>query len=264
VTFEDTLDALLYPLERSGNAGGIPAPGSCEAFGVDFTLMDWLVHTTLPDYTPRLLGKDVSSLADGIADALRQTPTVYFIAEVRDEKDWRQVIHLAESHLVVTTAHASGLHATFTLLRRALKVNSPQLRGELAQNILGVVHLRGSKVPQGPSFVLPALWRRTPQSVKSFSSDGLASIVPMFRKDGDSEARSDFYSPGRRAFATLLSKDMRDARERDLKELEERSSKDGADKEKADCDAIRKTLSEYQEIKEAIENKAVEWDLQGV
>lgn len=202
ITFEDPIETLLFDPREAGfvedSFEGITASGDAAKH--------FLCHDSHPDYTPRELGKDVTDLTKGIEDALRQTPTIYYVSETRRESDWRDILHLAESHVVVTTAHASSLLACFSLLRRALKIRNPQGRGELAQNLLGVIHLRASETRKGVGFVLPGLWRRTAQSIKAFAADGPASIVPMFQSRTNESAYSEpsFYAPGRSTFADFL------------------------------------------------------------
>jgi hypothetical protein len=211
VTVEDPIEKLLFTTDAIAKS----------YFEVDFGGLraehakPWICSKNRPDYTPRELYKDVSSIKSAVRDALRQTPEVFYISETRNERDWEHILHLAESHFVVTTAHAVSLVAAFGLLTRATNVRSPQARGALAQKLLGIVHLLSDNKIVGqrgelssPSFNIPSAWKRTPQSIKAFASEGLQTVVPM-RFDWSRDCLDDpsLYCAGRSSFAAKLLAD---------------------------------------------------------
>lgn len=168
------------------------------------------------DYTPRERGKDVHDLAQGFADALRQTPTVYYIGEVRERDDWRAVLEFAGTgHLVVTTAHAGSLLEAMTKLLAAVDATTPATRRQWAAKMLGVVHLRSlgrfwdttdKAKPTERRLLLPALWRRTPAGLASLSVNGLGAVVPTYTDD---ESVSSTSCLGRRHFLERMATDRK-------------------------------------------------------
>ena len=148
------------------------------------------------DYTPRQRGIDVDSLRDALQDALRQTPTLYFVGETREPADWRSLLAFAGSgHLVVTTSHAGGLVETLSRILRAVDAKTPELRGEVANRLVAAVHLKSTVLDDGVKATVPAVWRRTPVGVKALVSEGLSSILPQnpLRWDSQKSSLGRFY-----------------------------------------------------------------------
>ena len=138
------------------------------------------------DYTPRQKHIDAQNLTQVVNDALRQTPAVLFVGEIRSDSDWQPLIRFSESgHLAVTTTHAGSLSEAMTRLMRARRCKTPADRGDLARILLGVIHLEshsiGSQCSDFPnrSVVLPTLWRRRPAGIMGLVADGCASLVPQ-------------------------------------------------------------------------------------
>jgi hypothetical protein len=130
------------------------------------------------DYTPRQKGKDAACLRDVLQDALRQTPSVLFVGETRDEKEWAELFRFAGTgHLVITTAHAGSLVEGMHNIFKALKVQTPAQRNEIASNLVGLIHLKREEIA-GISILVPTLWRRTSVGLNALTSDGLASVLP--------------------------------------------------------------------------------------
>ena len=173
------------------------------------------------DYTPRQKPQGPSGLTLQLAlqDALRQTPSVFYVGEVRTESDWKSVMDFAGSgHLIVTTTHASSIVEFFKKVCTAIGLSTPTPveRSALASKILGVVHLRPYAVPSRSEdlplcppqpkvaipaslcrkqIALPALWRRTSNGVNNLIADGLASILPYAPAEAE---ESRFGALGRR------------------------------------------------------------------
>ena len=62
------------------------------------------------DYTPRQRDVDVLNMGSAIESALRQTPAVFYVGEVRDATEWQSLLEFAGTgHLVFTTSHAGSL-----------------------------------------------------------------------------------------------------------------------------------------------------------
>ena len=141
---------------------------------------------TNSDYTPRQKEKDAHRLQEALNDALRQTPALFFVGETRDREEWKVLLDFAATgHLILTTAHAGSLVEAMHKIFEALKVETAADRSEIANKLLGVVHLRRheleffeGKEKKRPNTLFPALWRRTPRGIAALTCDGLASLVP--------------------------------------------------------------------------------------
>jgi hypothetical protein len=148
------------------------------------------------DYTPRQRGKDARSLQLALRDALRQTPTVFHIGEIRQQDEWQPTIEFAGTgHMVVATAHGGSLTETMVKLCRALHASTPAQRNYIADRLLGVIHVRTesellqkaleeaqlpnvTKTARPPKQALVgSLWRNTPAGVHALTSGGFSSLL---------------------------------------------------------------------------------------
>jgi Type II/IV secretion system protein len=176
VTFEDPVEKFYASVgdgERSAHRS-VETPAVAER-GVN--------------YTPREKGdagerrKDVESLREALADALRQTPTVFFVGETREKLFWRLLIDFAGTgHLIVTTSHAGSLTEAMHKIFEALKVRTPAERSEIANRLLGVIHIKRQQ-----KILVPALWRRTSTGKNALTAEGLSSLLPYTPEEGDVE-----------------------------------------------------------------------------
>ncbi len=125
------------------------------------------------DFTSRTLGLDVASVAKGLNDALRETPSAVVVSELRDDTDFRAALRFAATgHLIFATSHNTSLVDTFGKLLQVSGAHTPGKRAALIQRLLAVVHLReidGERIP--------ALWRSTPTAVTGFVAEGLSSLI---------------------------------------------------------------------------------------
>jgi hypothetical protein len=134
------------------------------------------------DYSPREKDndytddKDEGALRQALEDTLRQTPSCFFVGETRRKRDWRQLIDFAGTgHLIVTTTHAGSLTEAMRKIFEALEVKTPSQRNEIANRLLGVIHIR---VESETKILLPAAWRRTPTGISTLTAEGLSSLLP--------------------------------------------------------------------------------------
>jgi len=155
------------------------------------------------DYTPRQKNKDCKDLPEVLKGALRQTPTVVYIGEIRERKDLRAAMEFAGTgHLVVATAHAGDLVESVGNIMASVRADEPDSRAVFVPRIRAVVHMAPLKYTCGdlsiPGFV-PSLYRQTSRGMQSLIADGLFSLLPHF-----AGIASEFGSLGRQALADAL------------------------------------------------------------
>jgi type II/IV secretion system protein len=150
------------------------------------------------DYTAREKHKDVLSLADALKDALRQTPSVVFVGETREKKEWKALIDFAGTgHLVFTTAHAGSLSEAMGKIFEHTGTKTPSDRSVIADRLLALIHVRYEQ-QGGTAVLIPTLWRNTPEGAKALIAEGRASLLPHNDKDS--------FCVGRYWFAEELEK----------------------------------------------------------
>lgn len=177
VTYEDPIEQTLF---------GIEQPESDK-------------DTAWINYTPRQRGVDVSNLGSAIKSALRQTPAVFYVGEVRDIKEWKRLLEFAGTgHLIFTTAHAGSLIEAMGKLFAATRSSTAARRAIVADRLAALVHLRtdqlntsiygnnhapaepnssNESVP-GINILVPSLWRHTMVGAKTLMAEGQSSLLP--------------------------------------------------------------------------------------
>lgn len=186
VTLEDPIEKTLM-----GVSAG--SPPNSDPFDIGIANN----RDRLIDYTPRNRStNDYESLAEAFADALRQSPTVVYVGEVRTKDDWKAIIDFAGTgHLVITTTHAGSVTEIIAKMIDATKATEPEALGRLAQRILAVVHQAPLECDGGVALI-PTIWRKTAAGIAGLISEGLSSVLPHFpQTEGDLKRRS---SLGRR------------------------------------------------------------------
>jgi Tfp pilus assembly pilus retraction ATPase PilT len=150
------------------------------------------------------------SLAEAVDDALRQTPAIFYVSEIRNDQDWKELLRMAGTgHLVVTTTHANSVTECMRRILSAMHVESARGRGEVAQRLNSVIQLGPVEIDLGlgqekgrVKTTVSAAWRNTPQGVSALVSDGLDSLLPNRGKTSESRG----VSLGRRHLVDVLPK----------------------------------------------------------
>jgi hypothetical protein len=165
------------------------------------------------EVTQRSARHDCRSLEEALKAALRQTPDVFYIGEIRSEPDLLRALQFGGTgHLVFATAHAGSLLEAVTKLLKAARWETLGSRAIHIPKILSVIHLKTFLVAPSPrepfsaSALVPSLYRRTSTGVQDLVSEGLASILPHFP---DSPNGDRFGSLGRQFVASLLIKESK-------------------------------------------------------
>jgi hypothetical protein len=252
VTFEDPIERLFTEDVADGHPW-VAVEMSAQSHG--------------SDYSPREKARDVGLLKEGLTDALRQSPAVVFVGETREKEEWATLLDFAATgHLIVTTAHAGSLLEAMHKVFEALEVKTPEDRSEVANKLLGIVHLRKDSVVFEESAagdcttgtLFPALWRRTARGVAALTSDGLASLLPYRPKTTLSGKRKRMGRGGPRVSESELKDQVSCLGRRWFIEqlLEAENMRDELD--------ATFTTGAYDSIRREAYKKATNWDLQGV
>lgn len=89
-------------------------------------------------------GEDSASFSQALRSALREDPDVILVGEMRDPETMALAVSAAETgHLVLSTVHTNN---TYQAVNRIIDVfpavQQDQIRGQLAQNLVGVISQR--------------------------------------------------------------------------------------------------------------------------
>jgi len=94
--------------------------------------------------TQREVGMDTSSYQRALKSALRQTPNVLLIGEIRDAETMKAALTFAETgHLVFSTLHSVNANQTLERVMNFFPVdNHPMIRQELSLNLRSIISQR--------------------------------------------------------------------------------------------------------------------------
>ncbi len=135
----------------------------------------------------REIGSDVSSFPQALRQAVRQSPDVILIGEMRDAETVAAAISAAETgHLVFSTLHTVNAVQTVERIITFFQPHQQELvRLQLALNLAGVCSLRLMKSKDGASMV-PAveLLMNTP-TVREHLEAGATRLLPKALEEGE-------------------------------------------------------------------------------
>ncbi len=177
VVIGDPIETSFYD-ELSNKAKKYPTSAKCQ--------ME-LGHKRYFDVTERVLGIDTPSIKDALHDALRETPKLVVVGELREDDDFLAALEFAATgHLIISTSHNTSLMDTMGKLMRISNTKTAADRANLAQRLLGIVHLiphqeKIDPVPGKTELTLranvPAVWRANAKGIRNFVSEGLSSFI---------------------------------------------------------------------------------------
>jgi Tfp pilus assembly pilus retraction ATPase PilT len=121
-----------------------------------------------------------------MSDALRQTPDLVYVGEIRKPDEIKTVLDFAETgHYIVSTMHASSVNETMQRILNACEANSPSERAATAKRIIAIIHME----PLNDNFKLddktvsiPAIWLSKNGGVENLVANGLSSIVVNYHR----------------------------------------------------------------------------------
>lgn len=136
------------------------------------------------------VGSDTKSFLDGLQDALRQSPNVIMIGEVRDAQTADVMLQAAESgHLVLATLHATsaiGAIAKLSVMTGAQEAEQQQRRYTLANTLIGVIYQVLLPKAAYDGFVLAAeILANSPQVAKAIEDPSRTGVLREQIKRGE-------------------------------------------------------------------------------
>ncbi len=118
--------------------------------------IEYLFENELSFFSQREIRQDSESFATGLRAALRQSPDVLFLGEIRDPETAITALHAAETgHLVVSTMHSSSVVDTLDRFSHLLKSETSGALNLLASQLVGIISQQ--LLPRLGGGVFPAL-----------------------------------------------------------------------------------------------------------
>jgi pilus retraction protein PilT len=118
--------------------------------------IEYLFENDLALFSQREIHRDSESFATGLRTALRQSPDVIFLGEIRDSESAMTALHAAETgHLVISTLHSSSVAETIDRFSNLLKSEFNIGLSLLANQLVGIICQQLLPRPDGGLF--PAL-----------------------------------------------------------------------------------------------------------
>ncbi len=129
-----TISAILEQINRTRKAHIITVEDP-----IEFTY-----HKSRSLITQREIGEDVPDYQSALKQALRQSPDVIMIGEIRDEATFEAVLTAAETgHLVISAIHTTDAQKTFSRILGFYPEQERQtVRERLASNLAAILSLR--------------------------------------------------------------------------------------------------------------------------
>ncbi|HCA67209.1 MAG: hypothetical protein A3H61_04350 [Candidatus Jacksonbacteria bacterium RIFCSPLOWO2_02_FULL_44_20] len=133
-------------------------------------------------------GEDSASFSQALRSALREDPDVILVGEMRDQDTMSLAVSAAETgHLVLSTVHTNN---TYQAVNRIIDVfpgdRQDQIRGQLAQNLVGVISQRLIPKRDGGRVVVAEFLINT-SAVKTQIRDNKLQMIPNTIKTGREE-----------------------------------------------------------------------------
>ncbi|MDA1223317.1 MAG: type IV pilus twitching motility protein PilT, partial [Planctomycetota bacterium] len=134
----------------------------------------------------REIGTDAPSFAQAIRQAMRQSPDVILIGEMRDQETVAAAINAAETgHLVFSTLHTVNAVQT---VERIISFFPPHqhdlIRLQLALNLAGVVSMRLIKAREGVGMVPAVEMMMNTPTVRELLQSGDTRMLPKALAEG--------------------------------------------------------------------------------
>ncbi|BCX79772.1 type IV pilus twitching motility protein PilT [Campylobacter sp. 19-13652] len=128
-------------------------------------------------FTQREIGSDCASYDDGLRAALRQSPDVIMVGEIRDVATLKAALNAAETgHLVLASMHASSAVGAVVKAIAMGGAEEAILRASLAENMLAIVYQRLFNGVNGTKEAVFEVLARTNASVNLIREGNTAEL----------------------------------------------------------------------------------------
>jgi pilus retraction protein PilT len=118
--------------------------------------IEYLFENEKSFFSQREIRQDSETFASGLRAALRQSPDVLFLGEIRDPETAITALHAAETgHLVISTLHSSSVVETLDRFSHLLKSETTGALNLLASQLVGVISQQ--LLPRLGGGIFPAL-----------------------------------------------------------------------------------------------------------
>lgn len=118
--------------------------------------IEYLFENRLAFFSQREVRQDSADFAAGLRAALRQSPDVLFLGEIRDAETAATALHAAETgHLVISTLHSSSVVETLDRFTHLLEGETSGAMNLLASQLIGI--LSQQLLPRLGGGLFPAL-----------------------------------------------------------------------------------------------------------
>jgi pilus retraction protein PilT len=115
--------------------------------------IEFLYDNELAMFSQREVRLDSESFATGLRAALRQSPDVIFLGEIRDAETAVTALNAAETgHLVISTLHSGSVPEAIERFSHLIANESSGVRGLLAAQLIGVITQHLLPRPDGGLF----------------------------------------------------------------------------------------------------------------
>lgn len=102
--------------------------------------IEYLFENDQSFFSQREIRQDSATFATGLRAALRQSPDILFLGEIRDAETAITALHAAETgHLVISTLHSSSVVETVDRFTHLLKSESTGALNLLATQLIGII-----------------------------------------------------------------------------------------------------------------------------
>lgn len=102
--------------------------------------IEYLFENDRSFFSQREIRQDSETFATGLRSALRQSPDILFLGEIRDTETALTALHAAETgHLVISTLHSSSVVETIDRFTHLLTKESEGALNLLATQLIGVI-----------------------------------------------------------------------------------------------------------------------------
>lgn len=164
------------------------------------TVEDPVEYLFTPDQcviTQREIGLDTDSFAEGLRRALRQSPDVIFVGEIRDRATAEMAIQASETgHIVLSTLHVGRAAEAVTRLRLLFAPNERDFVSQvLSRELVGVLCQR----------LIPTTTGGVAVALEFLTNEG---IISQYLAEGKTEELADFLTNSKTQNTQSLTQDL--------------------------------------------------------